>query len=108
MNLAQLARKFGQAIAPVRISVSDVNEILGEPAVSALQTGTSWVASVRRSTSGHMLDLEFVAARGLQTLANKQNIKIAILPEKQTNGYISSRNAPRVDAAPRNYGHMNP
>jgi protein phosphatase len=61
MNLAQLARKFGQAIAPVRISVSDVNEILGEPAGSALQTGTSWVASVRRSTSGHMLDLEFVS-----------------------------------------------
>jgi serine/threonine protein phosphatase PrpC len=59
MNLAQLARKFGQAIAPVRISVSDVSEILGEPAGSALQTGTSWVASVRRSTSGHMLDLEF-------------------------------------------------
>jgi serine/threonine protein phosphatase PrpC len=61
MNLAQLARKFGQAIAPVRISVSDVNEILGEPAASGHQTGSSWVASARRSTSGHMLDLEFVS-----------------------------------------------
>ena len=108
MNIAQLARKFGQAIAPVRISVSDVSEILGEPRGNALQNISAWVASARSSASGHMLDLEFVAARGLQTLANKQNIKIAILPEKQTNGYISSRNAPRVDAAPRNYGHMNP
>jgi len=61
MNLAQLARKFGQAISPVRISVSDLNEILGEPARNALQNSTSWVASVRRSASGHMLDLEFVA-----------------------------------------------
>jgi serine/threonine protein phosphatase PrpC len=60
MNIAQLARKFGQAIAPVRISVSDVSEILEEPAGSALQNSSSWVASVRRSTSGHMLDLEFV------------------------------------------------
>jgi hypothetical protein len=61
MNLAQLARKFGQAILPVRISVSDVSEVLGEPARNALQSSSSWVASVRRSTSGHMLDLEFVA-----------------------------------------------
>src|SRR5271168_2466667 len=60
MNIAQLARKFGQAISPVRISVSDVSEILGEPARSALQNSSAWVASVRRSTSGHMLDLEFV------------------------------------------------
>jgi len=49
-----------------------------------------------------------MAAWRLQMQANKQNIKIAILPEKQTNGYISSRNAPRVDAAPLNYSHMNP
>jgi len=60
MNIAQLARKFGQAISPVRISISDVNEILGEPARSALQNSSAWVASARRSASGHMLDLEFV------------------------------------------------
>jgi protein phosphatase len=60
MNLAQLARKFGQAILPVRISVSDVSEILGESATGALQNISSWVASARRTTSGHMLDLEFV------------------------------------------------
>jgi serine/threonine protein phosphatase PrpC len=60
MNLAQLARKFGQAILPVRISVSDVNEILGEPGRGALQNFSSWVASARRTTSVPMLDLEFV------------------------------------------------
>src|ERR1700686_5246656 len=61
MNIAQLARKFGQVISPVRISVSEVSEILGEPARSAPQDGSPWVASARRSASGHMLDLEFVA-----------------------------------------------
>src|ERR1700692_3786549 len=60
MNIAQLARKFGQAIAPVRISVSDVSEILGEPRGNALQNISAWVASARSSASGHMLDLEFV------------------------------------------------
>jgi PPM family protein phosphatase len=60
MNIAELARKFGQVILPVRISVSDVNEILGEPARNAVQNSSPWVASVRRSASGHMLDLEFV------------------------------------------------
>src|SRR5580692_2320056 len=60
MNIAELARKFGQAILPVRISVLDVSEILGEPARSALPSGSSRVASVTRAASGHMLDLEFV------------------------------------------------
>src|SRR3984893_16582720 len=60
MTIAQFARKFGQAILPVRISVSDVSEFLGEPARNALQSGASWVASIRRSASSHMLDLEFV------------------------------------------------
>src|ERR1700720_2900527 len=60
MTIAQLARKFGQAISPVRISVSDVSEILGEPRRSALQNLSSWVASARSSASAHMLDLEFV------------------------------------------------
>jgi len=60
MNIAELAKRFGQAILPVRISVSDVNEILGEPARNAFQNSAPWVASVRRSASGHMLDLEFV------------------------------------------------
>ena len=60
MTLAQLARKFGQAITPVRISVSDANEILGVPSKSGLQSASSWVASAGRSASRHMLDLEFV------------------------------------------------
>src|ERR1035437_9271692 len=60
MTIAQLARKFGQAILPVRISVLDVSEILGEPGRGTLQNISSWVASARSSTSGHMLDLEFV------------------------------------------------
>jgi PPM family protein phosphatase len=62
MNLVQFVRKFGQVRqdGPVRISVSDVNEILEEPARNAQQSDSSWVASVRRSASGHMLDLEFV------------------------------------------------
>jgi serine/threonine protein phosphatase PrpC len=60
MNLAEIARKFGQAILPVRISVSDVNEILGEPPKSELQNASSWIPAGRRSASGLMLDLEFV------------------------------------------------
>src|SRR6267154_4114353 len=60
MNIAQLARKFGQVILPVRISVSDVSEILGEPRRGTLQNISSWVASARSSASGHMLYLEFV------------------------------------------------
>ena len=61
MNIAQLARKFGQAISPVRISVSDVSEILGEPARSGSQERASWIAAARKSASGHMLDLEFAS-----------------------------------------------
>ena len=60
MNIAQLARKFGQAILPVRISVSDVSEILGEPAGNAAQNSSPWVVPSKSSASGHMLDLEFV------------------------------------------------
>src|SRR6202165_2367140 len=62
MNLAELAKKLGQVRlgGPVRISVSEVSEILGEPRRSALQNISSWVASARSSASGHMLDLEFV------------------------------------------------
>jgi PPM family protein phosphatase len=60
MNIAELARKFGQAISPVRISVSDVKENLGEPGKSVLHNNSSRVASVTRAASGHMLDLEFV------------------------------------------------
>jgi serine/threonine protein phosphatase PrpC len=63
MNIAQLAKKIGQVRlgGPVRISVSDVSEILGEPGRIAPQNKSSWVASTGSSTSGHMLDLEFVA-----------------------------------------------
>jgi serine/threonine protein phosphatase PrpC len=61
MNLVQLARKFGQAIAPVRISVSEVSEFPGEPASNAERGASAWVASKERSASANMLDLEFVA-----------------------------------------------
>src|SRR5579872_7178318 len=61
MNLVQLARKFGQAIAPVRISVSEVSEFPGEPASNAGREASAWVASKERSASANMLDLEFVA-----------------------------------------------
>ena len=60
MNLARFARKFGQVVLPVRISISDVSEILEEPQRSASQSAPSWVPSERRSGSGNMLDLEFV------------------------------------------------
>src|SRR4029077_8570149 len=60
MNLAQLAKRFGQAISPVRISVSDVSEILGEPAENANRTSPPWVVPARSSASDLMLDLEFV------------------------------------------------
>src|SRR5277367_2998996 len=60
MNIARLAKKFGQAIAPVRISVSDVDAILEESARSTFRSGQSWVTSERPRASGHMLDVEFV------------------------------------------------
>jgi len=62
MTLAQLAKKLGQVRlgGPVRISVSDINEILGEPVKTAPQSGATWTPIGRASSSGHMLDLEFV------------------------------------------------
>jgi PPM family protein phosphatase len=62
MNLARLAKKFGQVRfgGPVRISVSEVSEILGEPAGIALQNASARVAPAKSSASGDMLDLEFV------------------------------------------------
>ncbi len=60
MNLVQFARRFGQAKGPVRISVSDVGEILGEPVRAAPQGGVAWAPAGKPSASGPMLDLEFV------------------------------------------------
>ena len=60
MNIAQLARKFGQAIAPVRISVSEFSENPGEPSRNALQAAASRTGAARESASSPMLDLEFV------------------------------------------------
>src|SRR5580692_3814500 len=61
MTLAQLAKKLGQVRlgGPVRISVSDITETLGEPARSAPPSGARWSPIGRLSASGHMLDLEF-------------------------------------------------
>jgi PPM family protein phosphatase len=61
MNFAQLARKFGQALAPVRISISEANQNIEELASNALQSSSSRADSASRSASGPMLDLEFVA-----------------------------------------------
>jgi protein phosphatase len=61
MNIAQIARKFGQAILPVRISVSDVTDILGEPGRTSPQNSSFWVSTAAGSAPGKMLDLEFVA-----------------------------------------------
>jgi protein phosphatase len=60
MTIAKLARKFGQVISPVRISVSEVREILGEPAGIAVQNNSARAAPAESSATGHMLDLEFV------------------------------------------------
>jgi PPM family protein phosphatase len=60
MNIVQFARKFGQAKGPVRISVSDVSEILGEPVRISSQGGASRAPVGRTSTPGNMLDIEFV------------------------------------------------
>src|SRR5579864_5968250 len=61
MTLAQFVRKFGQVRSggPVRVSVSDITEILGEPMRSAPPRGAPWSPMGRLSASGHMLDLEF-------------------------------------------------
>jgi serine/threonine protein phosphatase PrpC len=61
MTLAQFVRKFGQVRSggPVRVSVSDITEILGEPVRSAPPRGAPWSPIGRLSASGHMLDLEF-------------------------------------------------
>jgi serine/threonine protein phosphatase PrpC len=63
MNIAQLAKRFGQARrgGSVQISVSEVIDLLGEPARNAAQNQAPWVVSAKSSASGHMLDLEFVA-----------------------------------------------
>jgi len=63
MNIAQIAKKIGQVRygGPVRVSVSDVSEILGEPERRSPQTASPWAASSASSASGHMLDIEFVA-----------------------------------------------
>lgn len=59
MNIVQFARKFGQAAMPVRISVSDASEILGEPVKTSPEGAVSWGPIGRTSPSGDMLDLEF-------------------------------------------------
>jgi serine/threonine protein phosphatase PrpC len=59
MDLARLARKFGQAILPVRISVSDVNLIFEESGKNTVRNGASWSASGRLSAFAHMLEIEF-------------------------------------------------
>lgn len=59
MKLVQFAKKFGQAVSPVRISVSEGDQNPGELQQGAQQDGSSWAASGKISASGNMLDLEF-------------------------------------------------
>ena len=61
MGIARLARKFGQAISPVRISVSDVAASNKESERSTIRRASSWPDSGQLSTPSLMLDLEFVA-----------------------------------------------
>ncbi len=62
MSLAELARKFGQSRrnGAVRISISDISEILGEPGRGTPPNGASRASVRSLSASGDMLDLEFV------------------------------------------------
>jgi serine/threonine protein phosphatase PrpC len=60
MGIARLARKFGQAIMPVRISVSEVPVSFEETERSTPRREASWPESEQLSTPRLMLDLEFV------------------------------------------------
>jgi serine/threonine protein phosphatase PrpC len=60
MGTARLARKFGQAISPVRISVSEVKTNVEESERSTLRRDSPWPDSGQLSTPRLMLDLEFV------------------------------------------------
>lgn len=63
MNIAQFAKKFGQARrgGSVQISVSEVIDLLGTPARDAAQNQTAWVVSAKSSATRDMLDIEFAA-----------------------------------------------
>ena len=60
MGIARLARKFGQAISPVRISVSEVAASFEEFEKSTLRRDPTWPDSGHLSDARLMLDLEFV------------------------------------------------
>jgi serine/threonine protein phosphatase PrpC len=62
MNLVQFARKFGQvrSSGPVRFSVSDINEFLGEPLRMAPQGGAAAAPTGKTAAASNMLDIEFV------------------------------------------------
>jgi serine/threonine protein phosphatase PrpC len=60
MGIARLARRFGQAILPVRISVSDVTASFEESGKSTLRRESSWPDAAQLSATRLMLDLEFV------------------------------------------------
>jgi serine/threonine protein phosphatase PrpC len=60
MGIARLARRFGQAILPVRISISGAAANLEESERSALRRDSSRPDSGQLSTPRLMLDLEFV------------------------------------------------
>lgn len=59
MDLVHFAKKFGQVVSPVRISVSEGNQNPGEFGQGTQQDRLSWGPSGRISASGNMLDLEF-------------------------------------------------
>src|SRR5215472_752697 len=59
MKLVQFAKKFGQAVSPVRISVSEGNQNPGELGAGPPQGSSSRAPSGRISAPSNMLDLEF-------------------------------------------------
>ena len=60
MGIARLARKFGQAISPVRISVSEVDPSAKDSERSTLRRDSAWSDSGQLSTPRLMLELEYV------------------------------------------------
>lgn len=60
MNIARLARKFGQAISPARISISDVNAVYEELERISSRRDSLPSSSGDLFTSRSMLELEFV------------------------------------------------
>ncbi len=80
MGIARLARKFGQAILPVRISVSDVAVGIKESERSALRRDSPRPDSGQLSTPRLMLDLEFVERTDVGRVRNQNEDYLGYAP----------------------------